>query len=121
MLQRVAQDLGDAFPGIDMLSGVCGGEATIVRTRILVWLLEQARRLADENVAWPVVDATRATLNRRHFVRLHADAPLQAGIIVCTFDPDFAQQRRRIDDALRALEGLAGQLLRIDRPPHVRV
>jgi uncharacterized protein (DUF433 family) len=45
LLQRVAQELGDAFPGIDTLPGVCGGEATIVRTRIPVWLLEQALRL----------------------------------------------------------------------------
>ena len=45
LLQMVAQDLGDAFPGIESTSGVCGGEPCIVRTRIPVWLLEQARRL----------------------------------------------------------------------------
>ena len=45
LLQRVASDLGDAFPGIETTSGVCGGEARIVRTRIPVWVLEQARRL----------------------------------------------------------------------------
>jgi uncharacterized protein (DUF433 family) len=45
LLQRVAQELGDAFPGIDTIPDVCGGEATIVRTRIPVWVLEQARRL----------------------------------------------------------------------------
>ncbi len=45
LLQRVVRDLGDAFPGIDAIPGVCGGEACIVRTRIPVWLLEQARRL----------------------------------------------------------------------------
>jgi len=32
-------------PGIDAQEGVCGGGARIVRTRIPVWLLEQARRL----------------------------------------------------------------------------
>jgi hypothetical protein len=61
-----------------------------------------------------------ATLNRRHFVRLHAKVASHAGIIACTFDPDFAQQGRRIDDALRGLEKLAGQLLRINRPPDER-
>ena len=45
LLQAVARDLGDAFPGIETTPGVCGGEACIVRTRIPVWLLEQAKRL----------------------------------------------------------------------------
>jgi uncharacterized protein (DUF433 family) len=44
-LQRVVRDLGDAFPGIDTTGGVCGGDPCIVRTRIPVWVLEQARRL----------------------------------------------------------------------------
>jgi uncharacterized protein (DUF433 family) len=37
--------LSDAFPGIESRPGVCGGEPCIVRTRIPVWVLEQARRL----------------------------------------------------------------------------
>ena len=45
LLQRIVRDLGEAFPGIDTVAGVCGGEACIVRTRIPVWVLEQARRL----------------------------------------------------------------------------
>jgi uncharacterized protein (DUF433 family) len=45
LLQWVVQDLGDAFPDIDATAGVCGGEARVVRTRIPVWLLVQARRL----------------------------------------------------------------------------
>jgi len=45
LLQWVARDLGDAFPGIESTPGVCGGEPCIVRTRIPVWVLEQARRL----------------------------------------------------------------------------
>jgi len=45
LLQTVASDLGDAFPGIDSTPGICGGEPCIVRTRIPVWVLEQARRL----------------------------------------------------------------------------
>ncbi len=44
LLQWVAQDLGDAVPGIESLPGVCGGEPCIVRTRIPVWILEQGRR-----------------------------------------------------------------------------
>ncbi len=45
LLQWVARDLGGAFPGIDSTPGVCGGEPCIVRTRIPVWVLAQARRL----------------------------------------------------------------------------
>ena len=45
LLQRIAQDLGDAFPGIDSQPGVCGGDPCIVRTRIPVWVLVRARRL----------------------------------------------------------------------------
>src|SRR6059058_1554611 len=45
LLQLVAQDIGDAYPGVESTPGVCGGEPCIVRTRIPVWLLEQARRL----------------------------------------------------------------------------
>jgi uncharacterized protein (DUF433 family) len=45
LLQLVARDLGDSFPGIEIAPGVSGGEPRIVRTRIPVWILEQARRL----------------------------------------------------------------------------
>jgi uncharacterized protein (DUF433 family) len=45
LVQSVIHELGESFPGIESKPGVCGGEACIVRTRIPVWLLEQARRL----------------------------------------------------------------------------
>jgi len=45
LLQWVVRDLGNAFPGIDSIPGVCGGEPCTVRTRIPVWVLVQARRL----------------------------------------------------------------------------
>jgi uncharacterized protein (DUF433 family) len=45
LLRLVINDLGDAFPGIESRPGVCGGEPCIVRTRIPVWVLEQARRM----------------------------------------------------------------------------
>jgi uncharacterized protein (DUF433 family) len=45
VLQWVVRDLGHAFPGIESRPGVCGGVPCIVRTRIPVWLLVQARRL----------------------------------------------------------------------------
>lgn len=61
LLQWVVQDLGDAFPGIESRPEVCGGEPCIVRTRIPVWLLVQARSLstseADLLRAYPTLRA----------------------------------------------------------------
>lgn len=61
VLQRVVRDLGDAFPGIDAIPGVSGGEPCIVRTRIPVWLLVQMRKLgsseADLLIAYPTLRA----------------------------------------------------------------
>src|SRR5207302_3891062 len=39
------RQVDDDFPGIESNPGVCGGEPCIVRTRIPVWVLAQARRL----------------------------------------------------------------------------
>lgn len=44
LLQWMARDIGDSFPGIESTPGVCGGEPCVVRTRIPVWVLEQSRR-----------------------------------------------------------------------------
>lgn len=61
LLQWVVRDLGDAFPGIESRPEVCGGEPCVVRTRIPVWLLVQARRLntseADLLRAYPTLRA----------------------------------------------------------------
>ena len=76
LLQRVAQELGDAFPGIDTLPDVCGGEATIVRTRIPVWVLEQARRLGATDAtlltAYPTLRA-EDLVHAWAYVRAHRD------------------------------------------------
>ena len=45
VLQWVVRDLGDAFPGIESRPDINGGEPCIVRTRIPVWVLVQARQL----------------------------------------------------------------------------
>lgn len=47
LLQWVVRDLGDSFPGVESNPGVCGGEPCIVRTRIPVWVLVQARKLGS--------------------------------------------------------------------------
>lgn len=56
------------------------------------------------------------TINRKHFIRLHAEGAEHEGIIVCTQDLDFAGQARRIHDTITAEEPLRGKLLRINRP-----
>ena len=74
VLQWVARDLGDAFPGIESVPGVCGGEPCIVRTRIPVWVLEQGRRLgvgeAELLRAYPTLRAEERA-NAWAYVRLH--------------------------------------------------
>lgn len=45
LLQWIARDIGEAFPGVESRPDVCGGEPCIVRTRVPVWLLVQAKRL----------------------------------------------------------------------------
>jgi uncharacterized protein (DUF433 family) len=74
LLQWVVRDLGEAFPGIESNANVCGGEPCIVRTRIPVWLLEQARRLgtseADLLRAYPTLRAEDLA-NAWAYVRSH--------------------------------------------------
>ena len=74
VLQWVARDVGDALPGIESIPGVCGGEPCIVRTRIAVWILEQARRQgvseADLLHAYPTLRAEDLT-NAWAYVRSH--------------------------------------------------
>jgi uncharacterized protein (DUF433 family) len=45
LLQWIVHDLGDAFPGIESDPLISGGEPRILRTRIPVWVLVQARNL----------------------------------------------------------------------------
>jgi len=75
-LQWAARDLGNAFPGIESRPGVCGGEACIFRTRIPVWVLEQARRLGTSEAelmrAYPTLRAEDLA-NAWAYVRSHDD------------------------------------------------
>ena len=74
VLQWVVQDLGDAFPGIETSDDVCGGEPCMVRTRIPVWVLEQARRLGTGEAtllqAYPTLRAEDLA-NAWAYVRSH--------------------------------------------------
>ncbi len=76
------------------------------------------QEMPDESVLAVACTDQRAvlTLNRWHFVRLHRERPDHSGIIVCTFDPDFAEQAARIHSAIGSQSSLAGQLIRVNRP-----
>lgn len=74
LLQLIVRDFSDAFSGIESIPGVCGGEPCIVRTRIPVWVLEQARRLgtseADLLRCYPTLRAEDLA-NAWAYVRSH--------------------------------------------------
>lgn len=76
LLQWVARDLGDAYPGIEKTPGVCGGAACIAATRIPVWVLEQARWLgvsdADLLRDYPSLKA-EDLVNAWDYVRAHRE------------------------------------------------
>ena len=76
LLQWVVRDVGDAFPGIEGMPGVCGGEACVVRTRIPIWVLEQARRMgsseADLLRCYPTLRADDLA-NAWAYVRSHRE------------------------------------------------
>ena len=56
------------------------------------------------------------TLNRKHFIRLHREQPIHAGIVICTYDPGFVGQAARIHAVLKSQPQLSGKLLRVNRP-----
>lgn len=76
LLQVIVRDIGEAFPGIESIPGVQGGDPCIVRTRIPVWVLEQARRLgateADLLADYPSLRA-EDLVNAWAYVRAHRD------------------------------------------------
>ena len=88
LLQSVVHDLGDAFPGIESRPGVCGGEPCIVRTRIPVWVLEQARRLGTSEA-----DLLRS------YPTLRAEDLVQAWAYVRGHGVEIEQQIRDNEDA----------------------
>jgi len=75
-LQVVVRDIGEAFPGVESNPDVMGGDPCIVRTRIPIWLLEQARRLgateADLLTDYPSLRA-EDLVNAWAYARAHQD------------------------------------------------
>jgi uncharacterized protein (DUF433 family) len=79
VVEKLAREIGNTWPGIETTPGVLGGSACVVRTRIAVWMLENYRRLgwsearilenyptlraADLVHAWDYVDAHRSEID----------------------------------------------------------
>jgi uncharacterized protein (DUF433 family) len=65
LFRMLLADLEDATLGVESHPDIAGGEARIVRTRIPIWLLEQARRLgtsdSDLLIAYPTLRASDLT------------------------------------------------------------
>lgn len=76
LLQRIVRDLSDSFPGTESNPLVCGGESCIVRTRIPIWLLVQARNLAVSEAeilrSYPTLRAEDLA-NAWRYCRTHRD------------------------------------------------
>lgn len=83
-------------------------------------MLEDGRanlRIPDDEVLQISTSYQRAllTTNRKDFIQLHERNSEHAGIIVCTFDPDFVGQARRIDEVVAGYNNLKRELIRIYR------
>ncbi len=100
------------FPTVQALRGLGHDVLTTVESGRAGQAIPDAEVLAFAVAAERIV----ITLNRRHFVRLHHTTSTHAGMIVCTFDPDFAALAQRIHTALEAHPQMGGQLVRVRRP-----
>lgn len=79
---------------------------------------DAGRSIPDAAVLSHATSDQRAvlTLNRKDFFRLHRQDARHAGIVACTYDPDFPRQAARIDEAVRAAGPLMGLVVRVNRP-----
>src|SRR5207248_6994560 len=75
------------------------------------------QRISDDEVLAFATNENRIllTLNRKHFMKLHANDDDHSGIVVCTQDNDFVGLASRIHAAV-GNEPMSGVLLRVSRP-----
>lgn len=73
----------------------------------------------DDHVLATATTAGRIvlTFDRRDFARLHKKNAAHAGIVGCTWDPDSDALASRIDKTAAAVASLAGQYIRVNKPP----
>jgi predicted nuclease of predicted toxin-antitoxin system len=79
---------------------------------------QAGQKIPDPDVLAFAIAQNRAviTQNRKDFIRLHRLQPEHAGIIACTFDPNWEALAYRVDEAIAAEESLQGKLIRVVRP-----
>jgi len=114
-MARLLADENFPLPVVDELRRL-GHEVLTLRD-----IGQAGQALSDEAVLAVARTQQRAilTLNRKHFIRLHVTHSDHAGLVVCTFDPGFVAQARRIDAVLQTEQSLAGRMLRVNRPAAV--
>ena len=100
------------FPVVEELRGLGHDVMTTQETG------QAGRAVSDEIVLAFAHDEGRAllTLNRKHFFRLHRQEIAHAGIIACTYDPNFGELAQRIHSTLEGQNELTGQPIRVNRP-----
>jgi hypothetical protein len=76
------------------------------------------QKIPDAGVLAYAIGVSRAllTINRRHFIELHATTSKHAGIVVCTDDKDVSALAQRIHQAVTTAGALDDKLLRIRKP-----
>jgi len=100
------------FPTVEALRGLGHDVLTTIESDRAGQAIPEAEILAFAGAEDRIV----ITLNRRHCIRLHHTTPTHVGIIVCTFDLDFAALAQRIHTALEAHPQMAGRLVCVNRP-----
>ena len=91
--------------GRDVLTSVEAGKgnAAVPDSEVLAFAAAEGRILLSHN--------------RRHFLQLHRRrTESHSGIVLCTFDLDYAGQAQRIDAAVAILSNVRDQLVRVNRP-----
>ena len=90
-MARLLADENFPFPVVEALRRAAHDVVTVADAG------KARQALTDKTILELAVADRRAvvTLNRRHFVRLHAADPNHAGIIVCSLDLDFDGQAAR--------------------------
>ena len=91
--------------GHDVLTSLDAGNANaaVADTEVLALAVAEGRILLSNN--------------RRHFLHLHRHRTNDhAGIVLCTFDPDFCGQAQRIHVAVATTSDMRNQVIRVNRP-----
>lgn len=111
-MARLFADENFPFPVVEALRRIGHDVVTVVD------IGKAGQALTDKAILELAAADQRAvvTLNRRHFVRLHAAEAKHPGIIVCSLDLDFDGQATRIDWAVATQESMVGCLIKVNRP-----